>query len=55
LDVFKSELLPKSSPLWKIDNVIITSHYAGLTPHHNERAEAIFMDNLKCYATGETL
>lgn len=31
LDVFKKEPLTKSSPLWKMNNVIITPHVASLT------------------------
>jgi phosphoglycerate dehydrogenase-like enzyme len=55
LDVFESEPLPEDSPLWNMDNVIITSHYAGLTPHYHERATAIFVDNLRRYRAGEPL
>jgi len=55
LDVFESEPLPEDSPLWAMDNVIITSHYAGLTPHYHERAMAIFLDNLRRYRAGEPL
>jgi phosphoglycerate dehydrogenase-like enzyme len=55
LDVFEAEPLPEASPLWHMDNVIITSHYAGLTPHYNERALAIFLDNLRRYRAGEPL
>jgi phosphoglycerate dehydrogenase-like enzyme len=35
--------------------VIITAHYAGLTPHYDERALAIFLDNLRRYRAGEPL
>jgi phosphoglycerate dehydrogenase-like enzyme len=55
LDVFEEEPLPKSSPLWGMDNVIITSHYSGLTPHYNQRALAIFLDNLARYRAGRPL
>ena len=55
LDVFESEPLPRDSPLWAMDNVIITSHYAGLTPHYHARATAIFVDNLRRYQAGEPL
>ena len=51
LDVFETEPLPKDSPLWDMRNVIITSHYAGHSPHYNERAMAIFLDNLRRYVT----
>jgi phosphoglycerate dehydrogenase-like enzyme len=52
LDVFEREPLPQDSPLWQMDNVIITSHYAGRTPHYEERAMAIFLDNLQRYEAG---
>jgi phosphoglycerate dehydrogenase-like enzyme len=55
LDVFETEPLPEDSPLWEMDNAIITSHYAGLTPHYTERALAIFLDNLQRYRAGERL
>ena len=55
LDVFETEPLPESSPLWDMDNVIVTSHYAGLTPLYNERALSIFLDNLRRYRAGEPL
>jgi phosphoglycerate dehydrogenase-like enzyme len=55
LDVFVEEPLPASSPLWAMENVIITAHYAGITPHYDERALAIFLDNLRRYQAGEPL
>jgi phosphoglycerate dehydrogenase-like enzyme len=55
LDVFDQEPLPATSPLWELDNVIMTAHYAGLTPEYDQRALAIFLDNLKRYRAGEPL
>ena len=55
LDVFASEPLPPDSPLWAMENVIITGHYAGATPIYDERALAIFLDNLRRYRAGEPL
>src|SRR5206468_9781954 len=55
LDVFAEEPLPKTSPLWELENVIITAHYAGLTPQYDDRAMAIFLDNLRRYQAGEPL
>jgi D-2-hydroxyacid dehydrogenase (NADP+) len=55
LDVFEKEPLPPDSPLWRMENVIITAHYAGATPHYSERALAIFLDNLRRYKAGEPL
>lgn len=55
LDVFEEEPLPQDSPLWGMDNVIITAHYAGRTPRYDERASKIFLDNLARYVAGEPL
>lgn len=55
LDVFETEPLPADSPLWQMDNVIITSHYSGNTPHYDQRAFEIFIDNLQRYITGAPL
>jgi len=49
LDVFPVEPLPADSPLWKLPNVIITPHIAGFSPHYDERATALFIENLKRY------
>ncbi len=55
LDVFEQEPLPEDSPLWGMENVIITSHYSGLTPEYDARAIEIFLDNLNRYQAGEPL
>ena len=55
LDVFETEPLPEDSPLWKMENVIITPHMAGNTPHYDERALKIFLENLRRYTAGEPL
>lgn len=55
LDVFEQEPLPADSPLWGMDNVIITSHYAGATPRYAERVLEIFLDNLRRFQAGEEL
>ncbi len=55
LDVFETEPLPETSPLWEMENVIITPHTSGDTPHYDERALEIFLDNLRRYAKGEPL
>lgn len=55
LDVTDPEPLPADSPLWGMENVIITSHYSGATPNYNQRALAILLDNLKRYQAGEEL
>ena len=55
LDVVDPEPLPPDSPLWEMENVILTGHYSGLTPHYFERAFAIFLDNLQRYKSGQPL
>ena len=49
LDVFPEEPLPKKSPLWEMQNVIITPHIAGISAHYDERAMALFAENLRRY------
>jgi len=55
LDVFETEPLPQDSPLWDMENVIITGHYAGSTPYYFDRVMAIFLENLRHYQCGEPL
>ena len=55
LDTFEKEPLESESPLWALDNVVLTPHSAGVTPDHFERGLAIFMENLKGYMAGQPL
>ncbi len=55
LDVFEEEPLPKDSEFWRLENVVITPHVAGATPHYNERAVKIFCRNLQRYLEGKPL
>jgi phosphoglycerate dehydrogenase-like enzyme len=55
LDVFEQEPLPAESPLWALPNVIVTAHYAGVSPRYGERLWAIFLDNLARYLDGKPL
>jgi phosphoglycerate dehydrogenase-like enzyme len=52
LDVFPTEPLPADSPLWKLPNVIITPHIAGFSPHYDQRAAALFAENMHRYLAG---
>jgi phosphoglycerate dehydrogenase-like enzyme len=52
LDVFEEEPLPATSPLWALENVILTPHVAGATPRYYERAAALFADNLERFLSG---
>ena len=49
LDVTDPEPLPPASPLWAMDNVIITPHISGSTDRYTERASEIFLENLGAY------
>jgi len=56
LDVFETEPLAESSPLWDMDNVIITPHTSGSTEHYDKRViEDIFIPNLKKYIESKEL
>lgn len=53
LDVFEQEPLTVDSPLWEMENVIITPHTSGSTEHYNQRVvENILIPNLKNYISG---
>lgn len=55
LDVFVTEPLPADSPLWDLENVIITPHNAGSTPEQARRSTAIFTRNLQNLLNGKPL
>jgi phosphoglycerate dehydrogenase-like enzyme len=55
LDVFEHEPLSSDSPLWEMANVMITGHYAGVTPAYEARAFEVFLDNLQRYRAGQPL
>lgn len=56
LDVFVQEPLEQKSPLWEMENVIITPHTSGSTEHYTKRViEDIFIPNLQQYVSGHSL
>lgn len=55
LDVFEQEPLPPTSPLWNLENVIISPHVAGNNTRYHERAAALFEENLRRYVANEPL
>jgi phosphoglycerate dehydrogenase-like enzyme len=55
LDVFDPEPLPKESPLWSAENVIITPHEAGFHEQMWEEHYAIFSENLRRLMAGKEL
>ncbi len=55
LDVFEQEPLPADSPLYELDNVMLTPHVSGASPHYMDRAVPLFCENLARYLRGEPL
>ncbi len=55
LDVFEEEPLPASSPLWNLDNVIISPHVSGNSTMYHERAGVLFAENLQRYVENRPL
>jgi len=55
LDVFEEEPLPRSSPLWGMETVIISPHVGGLSDQTRERAAHFFAVNLARFLDGQSL
>lgn len=55
LDVYEIEPLPAESPLWGMENVILTPHSAGYGPHTEERRLHVVLDNVRRFVAGEPL
>ena len=56
LDVFEEEPLPEESPLWDLENVIISPHSTDNVPGlTNELQAKLFRQNLRRYLDGEPL
>ena len=55
IDVFEQEPLPEDSPLWNLDNLLITPHTAALTKKLWQRHYDLFSQNLRRYVEGEPL
>lgn len=51
-DVFYKEPLPEDSPLWRLDNVILTPHICGENDTYMEKAYEILRKNLKAFVEG---
>jgi len=55
LDVFDQEPLPADSPLWELENVLITPHTAGMSDQMWQRHYTLFSENLRRYLDGQSL
>jgi len=52
LDVFRREPLPKESPFWDMDNVIITAHCSGSSDDNLNMTWPIIETNMRCFLEG---
>ena len=55
LDVFEIEPLPSDSPLWAMDNVLISPHSASTVAAENRLLTDLFIDNIGRWLAGEPL
>lgn len=55
LDVTNPEPLPADSPLWRMDNVIITPHVSGSSPETSRRQFELLEENVRRFAAGRDL
>ncbi|MFI5070686.1 MAG: D-2-hydroxyacid dehydrogenase [Terriglobales bacterium] len=55
LDVFEKEPLPPDSPLWDLQNLLITPHIAGFSANLWEKHYAFFTENLRRYLSHRPL
>jgi len=55
LDVFAVEPLPDASPLWDMDNVLVSPHTGALNPAEDEIIARMFADNARRLLDGEEL
>ncbi|PZG47002.1 D-2-hydroxyacid dehydrogenase [Spongiactinospora gelatinilytica] len=55
LDVFAEEPLPARSPLWAMDNVIVSPHSASTVDAENALLTELFTDNLRRWLAGRPL
>ena len=56
LDVFEVEPLPEESPLWEMENVVVSPHATDMIPSLiNTLQTDLFCENLRRYLAGEEL
>lgn len=55
LDVFETEPLPPESPLWQMENVVVSPHMSGDFDGWVEALSDLFVDNFERWQRGEPL
>lgn len=55
LDTFETEPLPADSPLWSMENVLISPHCAGFQPDYGFEARKLFIRNLEKFLSEKPL
>lgn len=55
MDVFETEPLPQSSPIWTMPNVIVSPHVSTASPTFWDHATDVISDNLRRLARGDDL
>ena len=55
LDVFETEPLPTDSPLWEVENLIISPHCSSVFSGWEEASFDLFLDNLDRWLLGQPL
>lgn len=55
LDVTDPEPLPPDDPLWGAPNLILLTHYGGLTPKYGPRCYEILSENLRRFLSGDEM
>lgn len=55
IDVTDPEPLPSSSPLWEVPNLILTPHQASAGDIIDQRADELFLHNIRAYCEGGEL
>ena len=54
-DVFAEEPLSEASPLWDLDNIIITPHIAGPNANYSEKFYEVIKPNIEAFIKGKEL
>jgi phosphoglycerate dehydrogenase-like enzyme len=52
IDVFETEPLPSTSPLWEVENLILTPHMSGMSEAYVRQALAVIEPNFEAYLAG---